>query len=177
MADPYPWQFNSEKGWHKKRRGGHSHMNAVVTLVERGGSARSIKVDGLSATNLRAVVLANADTKSALMTDEFNSYTRLGRRFASHDVVTHREEEYVRYEGRKVITTNTVEGYYSVFKRGIKGVYQHCSEKHLHRYLAEFDFRYSNRKALGVEDAERTERAIKGAEGKRLTYRRTRSAA
>jgi len=181
-ADPNPWQFNSEKGWHKKRRGGHSHMNAVVTLVERGGSARSVKVDGLTATNLRAVVLSNADPKSALMTDEFNSYTRLGRRFASHDVVVHRDEEYVRYEkgkdGKaKVVTTNTVEGYFSVFKRGMKGVYQRCSEKHLHRYLAEFDFRYSNRSALGVDDGERTTRAITGAAGKRLTYRRTRSAA
>ena len=79
----------------------------------------------------------------------------------------------MRREGDKVITTNTVEGYYSIFKRGMKGVYQHCSEKHLHRYLAEFDFRYSNRVALGVNDGERAVLAMKGIEGKRLTYRPT----
>jgi hypothetical protein len=94
-----------------------------------------------------------------------------------HESVNHHDEEWVRYGKFGLITTNTVEGYFSIFKRGMKGIYQHCSEKRLHRYLVEFDFRYSNRKALGVEDAERTERAIKGATGKRLTYRRTRSAA
>ena len=99
--------------------------------------------------------------------------SRDGGKFASHDRVDHTAFEYVRYEpGHVTIHTNTVEGFYSIFKRGMKGVYQHCSEKHLHRYLAEFDFRYSNRIKLGVSDTERTIRAIKGAEGKRLTYRR-----
>ena len=93
--------------------------------------------------------------------------------FASHDRVDHSVSEYARYEsGRVTIHTNTVEGFYSVFKRGMRGVYQHCSEKHLHRYLAEFDFRYSNRAKVGVNDEQRMIRAIKGAEGKRLTYRR-----
>jgi hypothetical protein len=106
------------------------------------------------------------------MTDEHRAYKSIGPEFASHETVAHSKEEYVRGE----IHTNTVEGYYSIFKRGMRGVYQHCSEKHLHRYLAEFDFRYSNRAALGVGDTERSDRAIKGAAGKRLTYRQPRSA-
>jgi hypothetical protein len=105
------------------------------------------------------------------MTDEAPHYDDIGRRFASHETVKHSADEYVRYDGERVISTNTVEGYYSIFKRGMKGVYQHCSEKHLHRYLAEFDFRYSNRVRLGVDDMARTERALKGVMGKRLTYR------
>lgn len=98
---------------------------------------------------------------------------RPGRRFAKHETVTHSADEYVRGDTH----VNSVEGYYSIFKRGMKGIYQHCAEKHLHRYLAEFDFRYSHRVRLGVDDTERTRRAIAGAEGKRLTYRRTRSQA
>ena len=120
------------------------------------------------------------------MTDEHASYKGVGQDFASHDAVNHGKDEYVRYwneltgelrpDGKPivettVITTNTVEGYFSVFKRGMKGVYQHCAEKHLHRYLSEFDFRYSNRSALGVDDGERRTLAIKNAAGKRLTYR------
>lgn len=104
------------------------------------------------------------------MTDEARHYMEVGREYDSHQAVNHGQEEYVRY-GSDVITTNTVEGYYSIFKRGMKGVYQHCAEKHLHRYLAEFDFRYSNRVALGVDDQDRAEKAILGATGKRLTYR------
>lgn len=104
-------------------------------------------------------------------TDEWKSYPAIGREFAGHETVNHKSEEYVRGN----VTTNTVEGFFSIFKRGMKGVYEHCSEKHLHRYLAEFDFRYSNRSALGVEDQERAERALAGAKGKRLTYRRPNS--
>jgi ISXO2-like transposase domain len=107
------------------------------------------------------------------MTDEARRYESIGKEFAAHSVVDHSRKEYGytdRQTGAK-INTNTVEGYYSIFKRGMKGVYQHCSEKHLHRYLAEFDFRYSNRSALGVEDGERAAKALKGIEGKRLTYR------
>jgi hypothetical protein len=107
-----------------------------------------------------------------VMTDSAQLYKyRLGD-FASHDRVDHSKDEYARYEdGRPVIHTNTVEGYFSVFKRGMRGVYQHCKEKHLHRYLAEFDFRYNNRSKLGVEDEERAKKAVAGAKGKRLTYR------
>ena len=103
------------------------------------------------------------------MTDEGTWYREIGRQFARHETVKHREDEYVRGDAHM----NTAEGFFSIFKRGMQGVYQHCSEKHLHRYLAEFDFRYSNRVKLGVDDAERTARALKGIVGKRLTYRTT----
>jgi hypothetical protein len=89
--------------------------------------------------------------------------------FAKHETVVHSKDEYVRGE----VTTNTVEGFYSIFKRGMKGVYQHCGERHLHRYLAEFDFRYSNRVAMGVNDLARTDAMVRGIVGKRLTYRTT----
>jgi hypothetical protein len=101
------------------------------------------------------------------MTDEAKTYQLLGRHFARHEVVKHKAKEYVRGDAY----TNTLEGYFSIFKRGMKGVYQHCSEKHLHRYLAEFDFRYNERVALGVDDAEQASRALKGIVGKRLLYR------
>ena len=113
------------------------------------------------------IIRANVQRESAVMTDEAAWYRYLDGEFASHESVNHKADEYVRGE----ISTNTVEGYYSIFKRGMKGVYQHCAEKHLHRYLSEFDFRYSNRVALGVNDGERADLAIKGAAGKRLTYR------
>jgi hypothetical protein len=117
------------------------------------------------------IINANVAKEAAVMTDEWAAYREIGKGFASHDTVSHKEEEYVRYESKKVVTTNTIEGYYSIFKRGMKGVYQHCSEKHLHRYLAEFDFRYSNRVKLGVNDIDRTDHALRGVSGKRLTYR------
>jgi hypothetical protein len=103
-----------------------------------------------------------------LMTDEARIYNNIGKQFASHGRVNHSAKEYAR--GR--VTTNTIEGYFSVFKRGMKGVYQHCREAHLHRYLAEFDFRYNNRVALEIDDVQRTVNALAGIEGKRLTYRR-----
>ncbi len=105
------------------------------------------------------------------MTDESRVYPRVGREFAKYDTVKHSALEYVRGE----VHTNTVENVFSVFKRGMRGAYQHCAEKHLHRYLAEFDFRYSNRVALGVNDTARAERALKGVVGKRLTYQTTHS--
>ncbi|MBZ9748208.1 IS1595 family transposase [Mesorhizobium sp. CO1-1-7] len=153
-------------------KAGTSHKNTVVTLVERGGRARSFHVDTARIGTVMPIVRANIAKESALMTDEAGMYRRVGQEFASHDVVTHSKDEYVRYEGAKTIHTNTVEGFYSIFKRGMKGVYQHCGEQHLHRYLAEFDFRYSNRIAMGVDDGTRAFIALKGAAGKRLTYRR-----
>lgn len=173
--DPDNWVFTNDQGWVRKTR---DEKMKVMTLVERGGRAHSVHIDRLTSEEAYAALTAFADYKSELNTDEAHHYERVGKRFAAHDAVNHTNEQYARYEKskdgkRKLITTNTVEGYFSIFKRGMIGVYQHCGEKHLHRYLAEFDFRYSNRKALGVEDAERTERAIKGAAGKRLTYRRT----
>ena len=101
------------------------------------------------------------------MTDEAAYYKAIGKGFAAHGSVVHSAGEYVRGAAH----TNTLEGIFSVFKRGMKGVYQHCSEKHLHGYVAEFDFRYNNRSAAGVEDSERTVKALRGISGKRLTYR------
>jgi len=112
------------------------------------------------------------------MTDEANRYTKLGAEFAPHQSVDHSRDEYGYYDPRTetTVSTNTIEGYFSIFKRGMKGVYQHCGEKHLHRYLAEFDFRYTNRSARGIEDAERASLLAKGIVGKRLTYRRANEA-
>lgn len=146
---------------------GYAHKNAVLTLVERGGSARSFHVDGTKAADLLPIIRANVKPGTAVMTDEAGQYVALRLDFPKHEVVKHGKGEYVR----GVAHTNTAEGFYSVFKRGMKGVYQHCAEKHLHRYVAEFDFRYNNRIKLGVDDAARTIRALKGIIGKRLTYR------
>ena len=151
----------------KMKRSGIQYRNVVLTLVERGGTARSFHVDGTTAGTLVPILRTNIRRESTLMTDEASWYRGIGREYANHLSVNHKAGEYSVGE----ITTNTVEGYFSIFKRGMKGVYQHCAEKHLHRYLAEFDFRYSNRVALGVNDDERAERAMKGIVGKRLTYR------
>ena len=173
-GDKPAYEFTNERGWH--RRGAWSDRIPVVTLVERGGKARSIQAENVTARELRRIVFTHADTKSALMTDQANAYRAIGRRFASHESVNHGEEEWARRlaDGTKA-HTNTVEGFFSIFKRGMVGIYQHCSERHLHRYLSEFDFRYNNRTALGVNDVERAARTIEGAVGKRLTYRTTRS--
>ena len=113
------------------------------------------------------IVSENVDRESRLHTDESRLYTKVGANFAAHETVIHSHGEYARGD----VTTNTVETYFSVFKRGMRGIYQHCDEKHLHRYLAEYDFRYNTRTALGFNDGERAALAIKGVEGKRLTYR------
>jgi transposase-like protein len=158
-----------------RAKGGTGHKFVVLTLVERGGAARSFHVDSTSIADIIPVVKANISREAQVMTDTASWYRNLnvGGHFASHDSVNHREEEYVRYDGEKVITTNTVEGYYSIFKRGMRGVYQQCSEAHLHRYLAEFDFRYSNREKLGIDDTARADLALEGFKGKRLTYQTT----
>jgi transposase-like protein len=140
----------------------------IVALVERGGPARSFVVDTVNKKTLAHVLFTNVDRKSTLMTDEHSAYPAAGAHFADHQTVNHSQYEYVR----GTTTTNTVEGFFSIFKRGMKGVYQHCSEAHLHRYLAEFDFRYSNRAALEIDDADRAKKALAGIQGKRLTYRR-----
>ena len=149
---------------------GYHNKNMVVTLVERGGSARSFHTDGHSIADIVPIVRQNIARESRLMTDRALHYVRVGKEFAKHGRVEHEKGEYVSMEDR-TIHTNTVEGYYSIFKRGMKGIYQHCSEKHLHRYLAEFDFRYSNRVRLGVDDTARARKALQGISGKRLTYR------
>ncbi len=148
-------------------------MNMVMTLIDRdSGRARSMVVDNLNASKVAEILNANLAKEARLMTDEAHFYKTPGKAFADHQSVSHAREEYVR-KGDVTIHTNTVEGFYSIFKRGMKGVYQHCARKHLHRYAAEFDFRYSYRIALGVDDAARAERALQGVVGKRLTYRST----
>jgi transposase-like protein len=165
--------FIGRKPGVEARPGWVKHKHAVLTLVERGGSARSFHVDEVTKAELLPIVHANLDRESHVMTDEAARYAQLADDFAKHDSVDHHRGEYGytdRATGVKV-NTNSIEGYYSIFKREMKGVYQHCGEKHLHRYLAEFDFRYSNRSALGVEDQERALRALAGVVGKRLTYK------
>jgi transposase-like protein len=160
--------FGQVKGEPKRRGTGHKHV--VLSLIQRGGSARSFHVEGTRMADINPVIRANLARESTMMTDEAQYYGEVGREMARHETVNHKQEEYVRGEAH----TNTAEGFFSIFKRGMHGTYQHCSEKHLHRYLAEFDFRYSNRVKLGVDDDERTARVVKGIVGKRLTYRTTR---
>jgi transposase-like protein len=143
---------------------------AVVALVERKGRVRSHHVPEVTAANLRPILDAEIDVASHLRTDESGVYWKAGERFASHRTVNHSQEEYVRGDA----STNAAERYFSILKRGIYGIYQHVSEEHLHRYLAEFDFRHNNRIALGVNDIERAGKALRGVVGKRLTYRTTR---
>jgi len=150
------------------KRRGHGHKNAVLSLIDRNSKkVRSFHIDGVSAATLVPMVIENVAEETRMMTDEAGAYFTLGDHFASHESVNHKADEWVRNE----VHTNTVEGYFSIFKRGMKGVYQHCAEKHLHRYLAEFDFRYSNRGKLGIDDVARAGLALRGIKGKRLTYR------
>jgi transposase-like protein len=145
---------------------GPGHKRAIIALVERGGSVRSFHIPAAHLNDVVSIVRANIDRETRLHTDESKLYTRVGGEFAAHETVVHTAKEYARGD----VTTNTVEGYFSIFKRGMKGVYQHCAEKHLHRYLAEFDFRYNYRASLGYNDNDRTVAAVRGGEGKRLTY-------
>lgn len=151
-------------------RASYHHKMKVVSLVERGsGRAKSYVVDKVAAEEIEPIVARNVRRESRIMTDESPVYRFLPLRFYAHERVNHRSGEYVR--GR--VHTNTIEGYFSIFKRGMRGIYQHCSKKHLHRYLAEFDFRYTNRSATGIEDTERADNILKGVIGKRLTYETT----
>ena len=160
--------IGSEPGTEKKR--GTSHKMKILSLVDRStGRAKSMVIDNLKATTIIPILKANIAKEATVYTDEALQYAGLYQHFAAHDWTTHSAEEYVRGD----VHTNTIEGYFSIFKREMKGIYQHCGKQHhLHRYLAEFEFRYSNRSANGVEDTERTAMIVKGAEGKRLTYRR-----
>ncbi len=157
---------------YKYKRKGPRNKRAVVSLVERGGKSRTFHVDHATAENVRKVIVRNVSRKSTLHTDESRLYTDVGSEFAKHESVKHSAKEYVRGE----VHTNTVEGFFSIFKRGMKGVYQHCGEAHLHRYIAEFDFRYCHRVALGYSDKERVDAIMEGIQGKRLTYRRSHEA-
>jgi hypothetical protein len=149
--------------------GGSGHKHAVLALVERGGAVRSVYTPSLRAGDMRKVLGANVSANAHIRTDESALYTGIHHKYASHKTVNHSKDEYVRGDA----STNTVEGVFSIFKRGMIGTYQHCGEQHLQRYLNEFDFRYSNRIKLGITDDMRADKALEGIKGKRLTYRRT----
>jgi transposase-like protein len=141
----------------------------VVSLVERDGRARSFQLEHVTAKNLKPILQEHLHAWSRVMTDDSAVYPFvLKNRVISHDVVCHSRDEYVRHEDDRSIHTNTVEGFFSILKRGIFGTFHHVSRQHLHRYLSEFDFRYNARK---VSDEERTEQAIQSVVGKRLMYR------
>ena len=151
----------------EKARGGFRHKMRVVSLLDkRTGRTRSVYAPSLGAGEVANIVRSNVLQESHLVTDESRYYWRVGKEFEGHSRVFHGANNYVT-NGR---TTNDLEGFFSIFKRGMRGVYQFCNEKHLHRYLAEFDFRYSNRIALGYNDADRADILLKGITGKRLTY-------
>jgi transposase-like protein len=155
-----------KKGW-KKPRAGFGHTMKVMSLVERGGPVRSTVMDSVNRVDVEHIIRKNVLHDTRLMTDSAAYYKRGNLGTAQHEMVNHDVEEYVRGD----VHTNTLEGYFSIFKRGMKGVYQHCKEHHLHRYLAEFDFRYNNRVAAGISDGARTTKALRGIVGKRLMYR------
>ena len=141
----------------------------VMTLIERGGEARSFHVKNATPKTLRNTAVKIASRKSYLATDENRAYTKLGKEFDGHGTVNHSANEYARLGG--FIHVNSAENYFSIFKRGVIGTFHHISEQHLGRYLAEFDFRYNNRSGLGIEDAARVAKIVKGTGGKRITYR------
>jgi transposase-like protein len=152
----------------EKRGRGYAHKHKVLALIDRNsGKARAMVIDDLKASTLAPILRENLAKEARLMTDEASYYTLVGREFADHQIVRHGEGEY----GRGDAHTNTAEGYFSIFKRGMKGVYQHCGRQHLHRYVAEFEFRYNQRVALGIDDHERLRSALGGIVGKRLMYR------
>jgi hypothetical protein len=149
---------------------GGKNMNAVISFVDREtGHLRSTVLGNVTSNAATAAVIANVDPDTRLLTDSSNIYRRVGALMTGHEAVNHSVGEYVR-KADPTVHTNTVEGTFSIFKRGMRGVYQHCARKHLQRYLAEFDFRYSYRIALGVDDRIRADEALRGFAGKRLTY-------
>lgn len=160
-----------ESNKHKVKRQnygrGPTGKAAVVSLVERGGNVRSFHVANVTGPLLRAVLVEHASRDSVLITDDHSGYISVGKEFRTHASVAHSKGEYVR---NRIIHSNTAENFFSIFKRGVIGTYHHLSKAHLARYTAEFDFRYNTRKDT---DFERSDIALKGIEGKRLTYRRT----
>lgn len=162
----------SRKGRPYLKRDISKQKRPIFALVERGGAARAYHMPMVTGKNIREKLVTNADRKSRLHTDESQLYDAVGTEFAQHETVNHGAKEYARGD----VTTNSVEGFFGIFKRGIIGVYQHCGEQHLQRYLDEFAFRYTNRAKLGIDDDERAVIAAKGMDGKRLTYRRINAA-
>lgn len=149
---------------------GPRDKRAILSLVERGGKVRSFHVQSADKGSVSNIVKQNVAKETRLHTDESRLYRGANEHFQSHETVKHSRKEYVRGD----VHVNSVEGFFGIFKRGMRGVYQHCSEKHLHRYLAEYDFRFNHRIALGVNDEARAAMALKGIVGKRLTYETTR---
>ena len=167
QENPQPSHKRKGRPYITKRGGGPAGKRMVIALVERGGSVRAFHPARADGTSVNVIVRQNIARETRLHTDESRLYIGVGREFAAHEKVTHSHGEYVRGD----VHTNSVEGFFSIFKRGMRDVYQHCAEKHLHRYLAEFDFRYNYRAALGYNDTDRTIAAVRGGEGKHLTYR------
>ena len=161
----------NEENVPKKR--GYAHKRKILSLVDReSGEARSIVIDNLSAKSVVPILKDNIVQEAKVMTDDAGQYRYLDEHFSEHGCVCHSAGEYVSL-ANPAIHTNTVEGFFSIFKRGMKGVYQHCKKKHLHRYLAEFDFRYNKRLAKGIDDAQRADKLLSSVVGKRLTYQTT----
>jgi len=161
----------SGRPYTKSGKTGPSNKRAIVSLVERGGKVRSFHVEHADQSTVTKIVNENLNAETRVHTDESRLYSRLKKQVVEHHSVNHHRGEYVRGD----VHTNNVEGCFSVFKRGMRGTYQHCAEKHLHRYLAEFDFRHNNRVALGVNDTKRADGILTGITGKRLTYRTARN--
>ncbi|MGO9021021.1 MAG: IS1595 family transposase [Syntrophobacteraceae bacterium] len=154
-------------------KGGSSNKNKILSLIDReSGEARSMVIKDLKAKTIVPILEENIAKEARVMTDDASQYDQLKDHFSDHGVVHHRQGEYVSLSDPSV-HTNTVESYFSIFKRGMRGVYQHCEKQHLHRYLAEFDFRYSKRLSKGVDDTARAEKILSGVAGKRLTYQTT----
>ncbi len=167
-SGPMPTHTTSGRPFTKTGKSGVSHKRAVVALVSKGKS-RTFHVDNANSASIRKILLENVKPETVLHTDESRIYVAVGKEYAGHETVKHSAGEYARGN----VHVNNAENYFSIFKRGMKGVYQHCSEKHLQRYLNEFDFRYNNR---DITDGERADIALKGIENKRLTYQRTKAA-
>jgi transposase-like protein len=170
VEERQPSKQRGSRPFTKGGRTGPGGKRAILSLVERGGKARTFHIENADKATVNVIVAANIARESRLHTDESRIYADALEHVAEHESVRHSAGEYVRGD----VHTNSAEGYFSVFKRGMKGIYQHCREKHLHRYLAEFDFRYNHRVKLGVNDAMRAEALLLGVVGKRLTYQTTR---
>jgi transposase-like protein len=178
--ETYLWDSDELKALEYEMPFRFSHIgrkNKILSLVDReSGEVRSSVVEDLKAKTLIPILKENIAREARIVTDEGSGYKSLKKDFPDHYVVNHSAGQYV-WADDPGIHINTVEGYFSIFKRGMRGVYQHCAKKHLHRYLAEFDFRYSNRIAKGIDDSDRAGKLLKGVAGKRLTYQTTHSQA
>ncbi|MBR0649020.1 IS1595 family transposase [Roseomonas terrae] len=163
-----PVPSSSRKGRPYLKRDISKQKRPIVALVERGGEVRAMHMPVVTGENIRDALVRNADRASRLHTDESRLYPKVGAEFAAHETVQHSAGEYARGD----VTTNSVEGFFGILKRGMRGVYQHCGEQHFQRYINEFAFRYNNRVRLGVDDNARARLVLLGITGKRLTYRR-----